>query len=230
MNSGPIFRRSTFRNEDILILEPPNYLPQIRILMIIMCILMGVGTFLFLMINYMKYRQMLQNTILHRIVVPALLILNILFHVAHYSHNIYDPAAYFEPKKLYIKRFITEMEPTFLFNFPLSILFMISSRTLLISCTTSQFRNLSMPVMVTFYSLMSMISGAHYTYEPPTNFSITCNMTIAGEATVAFLLLVVAWLIYQLNLKSFIGQKYSRLSTNLKHKLSDNTSSEDELS
>ncbi|CAF4283941.1 unnamed protein product [Rotaria socialis] len=246
-NLDPIFRRSTYRNRDVLIFESLDQISWIRMMMIILCITIGIGTFIDLIINYIKYRLILKQTTLHRLLVPVLLVLNILFHVAHYSHNIYNPAAYYEPKKLYLKIFFTEMEPTFLFNFPLSIVFVIASRKLLLSCTIGYNRSMAMPMIVTLYSLMSMVSGGHYTYEPFKNFPFICHMTIAGETIMAFFLSIIAWFIHlTTNTSKSTTFTYSRLTTqetagssiqrsmkkhrSLKHKSSDNTSLDDESS
>ena len=238
-NAEPIFRRSIFRSEEVLISEPIGYLPFVRIGMVIICLCMGLATIIDLTRIYIKYRLKLKQTILHRIIVPILLLLNVSFHVAHYSHNIYNPAAYFEPKKLYIKRIITEMEPTFFFNFPLTIVFVIASRKLLIASMIEQSRFFSMPIMITLYSFMSMISGGHYTYEPARYFSVMCNITIAGEAISAFLLMLLAWLVHRLTFTVTVPYMYTRLThakhkktsdQTVKQKLSDNTSSENELS
>jgi uncharacterized membrane protein len=169
-----------------------------------------------------------------------ILFVNILFHVSHYVHNIYNPAGYFEPKKLYLKIIFSEMEQTFLFNFPLSVLFIISTRKLLLSCTNQQTKSVNMLIIVILYSLMSMISVGHYTYEPPWNFSLICNITIAGETMVAFILLIVSLFIYRSNSNENINYRYTRLGTNdkidsdismssiqkreLKSKISDNES------
>jgi hypothetical protein len=231
--TGPIYRVSTFRNEDVLISESIKHLPLIRIIMIIICIIIGIGTLINLIITYMKYRLILKHHIFYRIIVPLILLFNILFHVSHYTHNIYDPAAYFEPKHLYVKILISEMEKTFAFNFPLSIVFMIATRKLLLSCTNQQSKPLTTLILVTIYTLMSMISGGHYLNEPPWNFSLICNMTIAGETIVAFLLFIISLFIYRSISAKSINYKYTRLTTNdnsniqqreLKSKSSDNES------
>ena len=242
--SGPIFRRSTFRsNKDVLIWESESEVPFIRTMMIVICLILGCCTLISLTMSYLKYRAILQQTMLHRIVIPMVLLLNILFHVSHYAHNIYTPAAYFEPKNLYLKIVITEMEQTFIFNFPLSILFIAASRKLLASCTIGYFKSTSMPILVTLYSLMSMVSGGHYTYEPPRHFSFICNTTIAGETLVAFLLWVISMLVYRSNSNKPMLHAYSPLSTNgnsslrmsttekrqLKHKINAKVSTDDEF-
>ena len=213
LNSGPVFRRSTFRNEDVLILESSSDIPLIRIMMIVICLILGFCTFINLVVNYLKHRVILKHTILCTTVIPMILLLNIIFHVSHYAHNIYDPAAYFEPKKLYIKVVITEMEQTFIFNFPLSILFIVASRKLLVASTVGHFKSINMPIMVTLYSLMSMVSGGHYTYEPPSHFSFICNMTVAGETVIAFLLLIISLFVHRSNLSKPMFRAYSRLGT-----------------
>ncbi|CAF4483519.1 unnamed protein product, partial [Rotaria sp. Silwood2] len=212
MNSEPIFRRSTFRNEDVLISESLKKLPLIRILMIIICMIIGIGTLINLIWIYNKYKLILKNKIFHRIIIPLILLLNIFFHVSHYIHNIYDPAGYFEPKRLYLKIFMGEMERTFIFNFPLSILFIIATRKLLLSCTNEQTKSFHMLIVVTLYSLMSMISVGHYFYEPVWNFSLLCNITITGETIMAFLLFIMAIFIYQSNSNKSIDYIYTRLA------------------
>jgi hypothetical protein len=63
---------------------------------------------------------------------------------------------------------------------------------------------------------MSMISVGHYTYEPPWNFSLICNITIAGETIVAFILLIVSLFIYRSNSNQNINYRYTRLGSNYK--------------
>ena len=122
------------------------------------------------------------------------------------------------------------MEQTFLFNFPLSFIFIIATRKLLLSCTNQQSNKFYMLIIVILYSLMSMISGGHYTYEPPRNFSLICNITIAGETIVAFLLVIISLFIYRSNTNENMDYKYTRLATSniqqrqSKSKLSDNES------
>lgn len=106
------------------------------------------------------------------------------------------------------------MEQTFLFNIPLSILFLLATSKLLSSCTKEQSNARYMLIVVTAYCLMSMISGGHYTYEPPQNFSLLCNVTIAGETLVAFALLLVSLFIHRSNANRSINHRYSQLSTN----------------
>ncbi|CAF0899761.1 unnamed protein product [Didymodactylos carnosus] len=244
-DSRPIFRISTLRNKEVLISESLNHLPLIRVCMIIICILIGIASFLDVIENYTKYRFTLKQTLFHRLVVPVILLLNILFHVSHYAHNIYDPAAYFEPKDLYSKIVIIEMELTFLFNIPLSIVFVIASRKLLSSCTIGQMRSINMLMLMTLYSLMSMVSGGHYIYEPPKNYSFICNLTIAGETLIAFILFVITLFVYWSNLTNTMGHVYSRITTDdflnsnvqmstiqqqqLKRKMSDDMTAENEL-
>ena len=208
------FRLSTFRNEDVLIVESFEHPPPLRILMVIICFIIGIVTLVHLIIIYRKYRLLFRDIFFHRKIVPLILLFNIIFHVAHYADNIYDPAKYFEPKHLYLKIIISEMEQTFLFNFPLSILFLIATRKLLSSCTKEQSNAPYMLIVVAVYSFMSMISGGHYTYEPPSNFSLMCNLTIAGETLLAFVLLIISLLIHRLNTKKSINYRYNQLSTN----------------
>lgn len=221
-DSGPIFRLSTFRNEDVLISESIEHVPFIRILMIIICIIIGVGTLINLIVTYLKYQLILKHGKIYRIIIPLLLFLNIVFHVSHYAHNIYDPAAYFEPKHLYLKIFFSEMEKTFLFNFPLSIIFIIATRKLLLSTTKEKSNSRHMIITVIIYSFMSMVSGGHYTFEPPWNFSLICNITIAGETIVAFLLLIVSIFIYHSNSNKNIDYRYTRLAVDDKSNTSIN--------
>ncbi|CAF3519038.1 unnamed protein product [Rotaria sp. Silwood1] len=225
INFEPIFRRSTLRNKDVLISESLKYLPLIRILMLIICIIIGICTLINLILTYNKYKLILKSNIFYRIIVPIILLLNIIFHVLHYIHNIYDPAAYFEPKYLYIKKYISEMEQTFIFNFPLSIIFIIATRKLLLSCTNKQIQSFYMLIIVTLYCFMSMISGGHYLYEPPWNFSLLCNITIAGETLMALILFIITIYIYQSNTNKSIDYIYTQLNVNDKLELNISTSS-----
>ena len=210
--STPEFRLSTFRNEDVLIFESFEHPPLLRILMVIICFIIGIATLIHLIIVYRRYKLLLRDTFFHRRLVPLILLLNIVLHVAHYADNIYDPVKYFEPKHLYLKIFISEMEQTFLFNIPLSILFLLATSNLLSSCTKEQSNARYMLIVVTAYCLMSMISGGHYTYEPPQNFSLLCNVTIAGETLVAFVLFLVSLFIHRSNTNKSMNHRYNQLS------------------
>jgi len=213
MKFEPVFRLSTYRNEEVLISEHFEHVPWIRIWMVIICFFLGLGTLIHLIIVYFRYKSVLKHGHLYRLIVPLILILNIILHVAHYSHNIYEPVGYFEPKKLYTKKFITEMEQTFFFNFPLTIVFIIATRKLIFACTNQATKSRSMLVFAILYCLMSMISGGHYTYEPPRNFDFIYNVTIAGETILAFILMVIAIGIYQLNLNHIVDYKYVRVAS-----------------
>jgi hypothetical protein len=211
IGSNPIFRKSTFRDEDVLILERFTTSSKLRIIMIVICNMIGLCTLVYLVRCFIRLQAILKPTILHRIAVPIVLLLNILFHVSHYTHNIYDPASYFEPKKLYTKIFLTEMEQTFIYNIPLSLIFIVATRKLLLSCTVGQCQSHSMPITVFVYSCMSMVSGGHYTYEPPMHYSFTCNLTIAGETIVAFLILIMSLYVHRSNPNRSISYNYDRL-------------------
>ena len=212
LNITTVYRRSTFRNEDVLISETLTSIPTLRIVMVIMCAIMGVGTLIDLVFQYNKHRFTLKTTLFDRIWVPILLLTNIILHTFHYAHNIYDPAAYFEPKRLYLKMFFTEMEKTFLFNFPLTLVFFMAVRQLFLSCSKGQSKSMKMLVIVSIYCFMSMVSGGHYTFEPPKEFSILCNVTITGETLCAFVLLITALIIYFRNSQT-ISHPYRVLST-----------------
>ncbi|CAF0742155.1 unnamed protein product [Adineta ricciae] len=209
--SDSLFRIGTFQNKDVLIFESSQSVTLIRIVMVIICILLGLVTLINLILVYVKNRAILKQDQFYRLIVPVILLLNIIFHVAHYAHNIYDPAGYFEPKHLYEKLIFSEMEQTFLFNFPLSILFIIVTRKVLSCCTKQQTNLQQMLFLTVLYSLLSMISGGHYAYEPPWNFSLIFNITIAGETTVAFILLLTAVYVYRSNLKQTFNHRYTRL-------------------
>ncbi|CAF1263857.1 unnamed protein product [Adineta steineri] len=211
--SGPIFRMSTFRNDEVLVSESIEHLPSIRIIMVIICFLIGIGTLINLIVTYIKYKLIFKQSLFYRIIVPFLLFLNIIFHVSHYAHNIYDPAGYHEPKFLYRKIVFSEMEQTFLFNFPLSILFMIATRKLLLCCTKQPTKSLNMFIVVALYCLLSMISGGHYIHEPPSSFSLIHNITISGETIVAFLLFIVALCIHRSITNKINKRRYNRLVT-----------------
>ncbi|UJR14472.1 hypothetical protein I4U23_001469 [Adineta vaga] len=212
--SNPLFRISTFRNEDVLIFEPKQQVSWIRISMVIISILLGMVTLLNLLLTYMKYQRIFKQNRFYQLVIPLILFLNIIFHVSHYAHNIYEPVGYFEPKHLYRKIIFSEMEQTFFFNFPLTILFMIVTRKVLLCCTKQQINPRQMLLLTILYSLLSMISGGHYTYEPPWNFSLIYNLTIAGETVVAFILMIMSVYIYRSNSKEIITYKYTRLGMN----------------
>ena len=207
-----VFRRSTYRNEDVLISESMASIPTLRLIMVIVCVIMGIATLIDLVLQYSKHRLTLKPTLFNRIVVPIVLFANIVLHVLHYAHNIYDPAAYFEPKRLYLKVFFTEMEKTFLFNFPLTVVFTWTVRQLVTACSKGQPRSMKMLAIASVYAFMSMISGGHYTFEPPRQFSLLCNVTIAGETLCAFILLMVALIVYLQN-NPAPSQPYRRLET-----------------
>lgn len=203
---------SAFRDEEVLIFEPVKMITSIRIMMVAVCVLIGLATLINLILTYKKHEVSLKPCRFYRFSVPLILLCNILVHVAHYAHNIYDPAGYYEPKHLYDKVLFSEMERTFLFNFPLSITFIIATRLLLSSCAKPQAKSRTMLAVVILYCLMSMISGGHYTYEPPRNFSLLHNMTIAGETFAAFVLLLVGVFVYRSSATQTASSRYTRLA------------------
>lgn len=184
----PVFRISQYRKEEVLIYEPANYVNKTRIFMVIVSLALGLLTLSYLVLQIKKYFSTFKPSFFYKYFIPCVLLSNILLHTTHYAHNIYDPVAYFEPRKLYKKRIFAEMEITFLFNFPASALFIEVIRRMTIFCTKNQPALWTTMIVACIYSLMSLISGAHYTYEPVTNFKTLPNITISGEAVTALIL------------------------------------------
>lgn len=129
--------------------------------------------------------------------VPALSVLNVLVHTAHYADNVWGPADYCEPEWLYRAYLFTEMEITFAFFLPLMVMAVMVSRwddiiqsQVQLPLSPPRARSLQSSVRQLFlwsccYLGASFLSGLHYVVEPPHSYAWRANVTITGSCIAA---------------------------------------------
>lgn len=194
----PKYSVSTFGRTYVSDEELPDGLPQIRLVFIIVTLLLGFGTLLKFLKHYRtititKEKRTCNyfplNSSAIRIVICY--IVSHLIHTIHFADNIYRPVDYYEPKWLYDKYILSEMEITFFANFFITLSGLIFMSQFV---TASSKRNLAQIVSsckkMTFYILGSFLTVGHYRLEPPWMYSATVNFTIAGEGVATLLLAI----------------------------------------
>lgn len=177
--------------------ENIEYLSITRQVFAIVTALVGLVTlkrFLIVLATKSTGSSFRNNNLCSRIVL--LYIVSHLIHSLHYVDNICRPVAYFEPKWLYQRYLISEMELTFFANFPITLSGLYFMERLVSGIydvkyndTASACRNMM------WYLLGSLLTLGHYRTEPPWNYEPFVNFTIAGEGVATILLAV---LLYQL--------------------------------
>lgn len=129
--------------------EQIDKLPDIRWAFVIITLLLGFGTLLKFLRQYITIRNNKEktcnyfplNSSVTRIVVCY--IASHLIHTIHFADNIYRPVNYFEPKWLYDKYLIAEMEITFFANFPISLCGLIFMEQLIVATSKRNFAQMA---------------------------------------------------------------------------------------
>lgn len=184
--------------------ENLQYLPATRQIFAIVTALVGIVTitrFLLVLISKNNSSFTLANlrkTIGGRVVIVY--VISHLIHSIHYVDNICRPVVYFEPKWLYQRYWISEMEITFFANFPISLAGLYYMERLVAGITKGKYQDTadSCKGMI-FYIVGSLLTLGHYRTEPPWKYEPFVNFTIAGEGVATILLSV---LLYQLRKES----------------------------
>ncbi|KAG4074012.1 hypothetical protein HA402_014217 [Bradysia odoriphaga] len=184
--------------------EGLEYLPPIRKVFAVVTALLGIITLArFSLVLISKNSSVLKFGNLSKTVggtVVLIYIVSYVIHTIHYVDNICRPVAYFEPKWLYQKYLISEMEITFFANFPITLSGLYIMELLVDGINKEKYRNtVSGCKKMIGYILGSLLTLGHYRTEPPWKYETFVNFTIAGEGVATILL---ALLLYQLRRKS----------------------------
>lgn len=175
--------------------EQLDELPFIRKAFMVITFLLGIITLLRFLIHLHKitgkkdktcnYRSL--NRATKRIIICY--ITSHLIHTIHFIDNIYRPVDYFEPKWLYDRVLLSEMEITFFANFPITLAGLIVMERF--SAAVSK-RNTSQTAescrKIGWYIFGSLLTLGHYRTEPPWKYSVSTTFTIAGEGFFTILL------------------------------------------
>ncbi len=190
--------------------EPP--LSVLRQYMVAVTIAVGVITSIhWLCIMVMRWRKQRASSPLVLVSLSVCYLLSILCHTWHYADNIYRPVAYFEPKWLYQRYLITEMELTFYFSLPMIYLSTIGIQNILWTAAADASNGNALPGSdqansaaqsgvtgcnyLLVYAVMSAVSVMHYRVEPITSYAASTNASIITETLAALMLVAfVLWL------------------------------------
>lgn len=127
-------------------------------------------------------------------------IISHVIHSVHYVDNICRPISYYEPKWLYQKYLISEMEITFFANFPITFSGLYFMERLVSGINGENYNTTANACRkMIWYTLGSLLTLGHYRTEPPWKYEPFVNFTIAGEGVSTILL---ALLLYQLRKES----------------------------
>lgn len=189
--------------------EGISYLPITRQVFAGVTALVGIITLLrFLMVLNSKTNSTLRLTNLFKTVGGRAILLYIISHIIHSSHyvdNICRPVNYFEPKWLYQKYLISEMEITFFVNFPITLSGLYFMSRLVRGINEVKYNDTANAwKYMIWYILGSLLTLGHYRTEPPWKYEPFVNFTIAGEGVATILLAIF---LYQLRKQSLIKMK-----------------------
>lgn len=130
--------------------------------------------------------------------VYILLLLNIIGHTWHYADNIARPVPYHEPKWLYVKRILSQMEITFSTQWIL-VFFAINGFYNIIHFPKNdkQFTKGLLNIIVG-YCCISLITFGHYFVDFPSSYSWDVNFSIMFEGFSSIILLIYTMRLYSL--------------------------------
>lgn len=188
-------------NKSIVIEEGDEYKSPFRIAFIIFTFLLALTNVMSTIHHFIKSKKIIQfrffnfHTQHQKLKISSFIILftyilHTIIHTFHYMDNIYRPVDYFEPKYLYQKYFLSTMEITFYFNFPLTICGILFMKTLF----KKGYVDYTYLLMYICSSLMTLM---HYRIESPSFYSFSVNFSIAGEGIFIFFLICATFLIRQ---------------------------------
>jgi len=204
---SPKFGLSTY-GTTIIIDEglPPNSgIDYVRVLFLIIT---GLQSFIVSSLIYSQYRKFstkpsstsrrsASTTSASSSGLPFILLLGFLlsntFRTLHLIDHMYRPVYYHEPKWVYTKYVFTTVEVPLYIDVIIQLLGYSGMKALingLVSVNGSQTKTLNMSsssfTCLILYSAQSAVSLIHYTVEPPSNYGIDANFTIAGTVITAF--------------------------------------------
>lgn len=209
----PVYNLSTF-GKPIVIKEDSEELPQIRIFMLILEVIV------YLTVTYFEIKLFssvkLKTTKLKCLF--WLYVINNTLYVGHCVDNIARPVDYFEPKYLYQEYLLSTMEITFYISmvtiigghFPVTKLLDLGSRVQLDHVAIRQ-----QCKYLIFYCLSTALCLLHYRIEPIWSYSTAVNTVLisAGVSTATLLILVLIVRRDHNQMEKEGSVKYRRLGT-----------------
>lgn len=186
--------------------EELEYLPITRQIFAVITAVVGIIALTrFALVLSSKTSSSLRLTNLHKTThgrVVLVYIISHIIHSIHYVDNICRPVEYFEPKWLYQKYFMSEMELTFYANFPITFFGLYFMERLISGIDRKKHDDtVNACKNMIWYLLGSLLTLGHYRTEPPWKYEPFVNFTIAGEGVATILLAVF---LYQLRKESLI--------------------------
>lgn len=189
--------------------EELEYLPITRQVFAVVTALVGIITLSrFLIVLNSETNSTLRLANLFKTVSGRAILLYIISHIIHSSHyvdSICRPVDYFEPKWLYQKYVISEMEITFFVNFPITFSGLFFMERLVRGINKATYIDTANACKhMIWYILGSLLTLGHYRTEPPWKYEPFVNFTIAGEGVATILLAIF---LYQLRKESLMNMK-----------------------
>lgn len=194
----PKYAVSTF-GRNYVIDEELDELPTTRIVFMLITFLLGSFALLRFLMHWHKITGKKDKTCNYRplnasaVRIIMCYIISHIVHTVHFIDNIYRPVDYFEPKWLYDKVLISEMEITFFANFPITFAGLLVMEKF--SSAVSK-RNVPQTIeackKIGWYIFGSLLTLGHYRTEPPWKYSISTTFTIAGEGL--FTIILTVWM------------------------------------
>ncbi|KAJ6643800.1 hypothetical protein Bhyg_08765 [Pseudolycoriella hygida] len=193
--------------------EHLNHLPITRQIFAVVTAILGIVTLtrFLIVLNGRPHSSVssLRVNNLYRTIGGRVILVYIVSHVIHTLHyvdNICRPVAYFEPKWLYQKYLISEMEITFFANFPITLSGLYFMERIVSGINGEKFNETSRACRnMVGYILGSLLTLGHYRTEPPWKYEPFVNFTIAGEGVATILLAVLLYRLRNDNFKRAKG-------------------------
>jgi len=177
--------------------------PRLRIAFVIITIILGVSVLLKLIAHFVSVQKLGRTRPQQKVqaILPAIFITHFIsyaIHTIHYADNIYRPVDYLEPRWLYVKYIVSEMEITFTANFPISLMGLIGMQGLMTAIKDENGAAVRLNCKrLIFYTIGSLLTLGHYRTEFPSHYSAFVNFTIAGEGIVTILFAFLLWKCWQ---------------------------------
>lgn len=119
-----------------------------------------------------------------------LLLVNIIGHTWHYADNIARPVPYHEPKWLYVKRIVSEMEITFSTQWILVFFAIFGFYKIVHYQKNDKQFTIGLLCIILGYCCISLITLGHYLVDYPPSYSPDINFSILFEGVSSFILMI----------------------------------------
>ena len=187
--------------------SPPSFWP--RGLMVLLVVAQGLAALLWMMLqgaDWMRKPLLAHSRAIQQLLRSVLLwtVISVVLHTFHYADNIWDPVAYCEPRWLYRAWVATEMEITFVFFTPLTMMALAIAGIVMsfpiYAAHSVMGLAMARPLLglSALYLAASALSGGHYAVEPPSAYALQANIAIIGEVIAATIVLIQAWRVHRM--------------------------------